>query len=150
MERVISAFMESGLPGALCVALSLVVYFLWSEGKAERNNNTTLRVAQEKLHLDFQKEWEKQYRELELARVADLRSAHQARVADAELVHDKMLEVVKQCTTVLSTTAASLDTHKDATIEHRDAQKEAAEELRKLSTLLVSLHEEVRSRKVRT
>jgi hypothetical protein len=147
MDRVINFVLtEAGLPGALCVLLAAVIWFLWNDSKAERNNHHTARIALEKAHLEVRKEWEVQYRTLEAQRVADLRAAHQSRVADADVVHEKMLEVVKQCTAVLSSTSASLDTHRDATLEHRDAQKEAAEELRKLSTLLVSLNEEIKAR----
>lgn len=135
MEDALDAFAASGLPGAAAVVLSFVVFFLWREGKEERAAH----------HRDH-KEWETKKDELETKRLHDLKEAHQHRIADSELVHIKMLDVVKQCTTVLETTAAALDGHKDAATEHRDSQREAAEELRKLSVLLHAMHEDVKTR----
>lgn len=135
MEDALNTLAASGPLGAACVILAFVVWYLWREGKEERA-----------AHARERKELEDKIRELEGKRLHDIREAMQQRIADAEVIHRQMLEVVKQCTTVMETTSASLEGHRDATLEHRDAQKEAAEELRKLSTLLTTLNDELKHR----
>ena len=122
------------------------MFFLWRENKEERAAcKRELTTAAETLEKK-QKEWTEKRDELEVKRLHDLKEVMQQRIADQETVHNKMLDVVKQCTTVMESTAASLDGHKDAAIEQRDSQREAAEELRKLQTLLNSLYDELRRR----
>lgn len=135
MERVTEVFLSAGLPGAACVVLGFVVYYLWAERKSHEEDRKKER-----------NELTQQIRDAEARRLEDIKSLYQMRMGDAETIHKQMLEVVKQCTTVMETTASSLDGHRDASIEHREAQKEAAEELRKLSMLLMHLAEEIRVR----
>lgn len=135
MDDVLRVFLQSGLPGAALVVLGFVVYRLWDENRKDRT-----------AHLAEIEKKDKALREVEIQRLADTKELYAQRVADADAIHRQMLEVVKQCTTVMETTSSSLDGHRDATIEHRDAAKEAAEELRKLSTLLLTLNEEIRNR----
>lgn len=146
MEEALRAFTSSGLPGAACVVLAFVIYFLWQETKNERIS-----------HARERKEWETKKDELETKRLTDLKEVMQHRIADQETTHkkmlsdqetthNKMLDVVKQCTSVMEATAASLDGHKDAALEHRDSSREASEELRKLSTLLNSLYDDLKTR----
>ena len=135
MEEAFDAFAASGLPGAAAVILAFIIAYLWREAREDRS-----------AHARERKELEEKKAELEAKRLHDIKEAMQQRIADAEIIHKQMLDVVRQCTTVMETTSSSLETHKDATIEHRDAQKEAAEELRKLSTLLTSLNDEIKTR----
>lgn len=135
MDGALNTFAASGLPGAACVVLAFVVWWLWREGKEERA-----------AHGRERKEHEEKLRDLETQRLHDVKEAAQQRIADQETVHKQMLEVVKQCTTVMETTTAAVTGHTDATLEHRDAQKEAAEELRKLSMLLSALSEDLKHR----
>lgn len=146
MEAVLEAFLSTGIPGAAAVALAYVVYHLWDDGKKERAKFATDKADLEKAHKDEVKVLLTIIRELEVKRLEDTRMLHQTHMQDKDAIHKQMLDVVKQCTTVLESTSSSLEGHKGATIEHRDAQREAAEELRKLSTLLVTLNEEIKAR----
>jgi predicted DNA-binding protein (UPF0251 family) len=128
------------------VILAFVVFFLWKDGKNERAAHAREREEKDKTHKEELERIQASYRELGNLRLSDLREMSQARLGDSEALHKQMLEVVKQCTSVMESTAASLDAHKDVTVEHRDASKQAAEELRKLSTLLHNLSEEIKLR----
>lgn len=137
---------HGGLFGVVCVVLAFVCVFLFQQGRADRE-----RDAKEKKTLEEQARAEREalltlIRAVETQRLQDVKVLFQERLGDADTIHKQMLEVVKQCTTVMETTASSLDGHRDATIEHREASKEAAEELRKLSALLTTLDKEVRDR----
>lgn len=146
MEGVLQAFLSTGIPGAAAVALAYVVYHLWDEGKKERAKFITDKGELEKAYKEEIKVLLGAIRNLEERRLDDTRALYREREVFADAIHKQMLDVVKQCTTVLESTASSLEGHKGATLEHRDAQKEAAEELRKLSTLLVTLNEEIKTR----
>lgn len=149
MELLINALTtiaSSGLPGAACIVLSFVVFFLWRDGKNERASHKAEMVAAQNAHKAEIEKHRTQISELDGYRIADWKEMSAARLGDAQTLHKQMLEVVKQCTSVMESTAASLDAHKEVTVEHRDAQKQAAEELRKLSTLLHGLSEEIRHR----
>lgn len=135
MSEVLGIFLQSGLPGAALVVLGFVIYHLWKSNNQDRVQHS-LELAKR----------DKDVRDVEALRIADAKEMYVQRIADANAIHQQMLEVVKQCTTVMETTSSSLDGHRDATIEHREAQKEAAEELRKLSLLLTNLSEEIRTR----
>ncbi len=139
MNEILEIFLQTGVPGASVAAMAFVVYRLWSEGNTERARHLADRMEAAHAH-------RKELDELGKVHIADVKSLYAMRIVDAEAIHKQMLDVVKQCTIVLETTASSLEGHKDATLEHRDAQKEAAEELRKLSTLLVALNDEVKTR----
>ena len=146
MEPVLQAFLSTGIPGAAAVALAYVVYALWDDAKKERVKTAIDKGEVEK---EFKKERDAllaHVREVESRRLEDTKALYQMRVADSDIIHKQMLDVVKQCTTVLESTASSLEGHRGVTIEHRDAQKEASEELRKLATLLVTLNEEIKMR----
>ncbi len=135
---ILRVVLQSGLPGASAAALAYVVYRLWMENKDDRDKYAA------KL-----KERDAEVAGIQQQRLVDTKELFMLRFADAESIHRQMLDVVKQCTTVMETTSSSLNGHREATIEHREAQKEAAEELRKLSTLLMSLNEELRSGRLR-
>jgi len=128
-------FLGSGLPGAAAALLATVVFFLWRETKAERAE-----------HLRDKLDLYSQMRDLEAKRLHDLKEAHQQRMADSEALNKQMLDVVKQCTSVMESTANTLESHSTMTSEHREAARESAEELRKLQTLLITLNEEIRAR----
>lgn len=135
---ILRVFLQSGLPGASVAALGYVVYRLWMENKDDRDR-----------HAAKIKERDAEMADIQRQRLVDTKELFMLRFADAESIHRQMLDVVKQCTTVMETTSSSLNGHREATIEHREAQKEAAEELRKLSTLLMSLNEELRNSRLR-
>lgn len=132
-------YLNAGVLGATVIIFAVVIVVLWRHFITERNKNLE-EFAKER------KELLTHLRELEQKRLDDLRGAHNARMADSDAIREKMFGVVKQCTTVLESTAAALNIHKDVATEHREAQREAAEELRKLSALLVSMSEEFRMR----
>lgn len=139
MNEILEIFLQTGVPGASAVVMAFVVYRLWGEGNTERARHLADRTEAAHAH-------RKEVDEISKERLNDIKSLYAMRMGDAETIHKQMLDVVKQCTIVLETTASSLEGHKDATLEHRDAQKEAAEELRKLSTLLISLNDEIKIR----
>lgn len=134
-----TTYLNAGVLGATVIVFAAVIVILWRHFIAERN----------KMLEDFgkeRKELQTQLRDTEQKRLDDLRGAHNARMADSDAIREKMFEVVKQCTTVMESTASALHVHKDVATEHREAQREAAEELRKLGGLMVSLSEEFRMR----
>lgn len=137
---------HGGLFGVVCIVLAAVCVYLFQQWRADLKEH-----AKEKRALEEQTRTEREAlltlaRAVETQRLQEVKTLFQERLGDANTIHKQMLEVVKQCTTVLETTASSLDGHRDATIEHRDASKEAAEELRKLSVLLTALDKEIRDR----
>lgn len=133
------SLLNAGVLGAIVIIFAAVIIVLWKHFIDDRRTN-------EKTHKAERDELLKQIREIETKRLTDLSGAHQARVSDSDAIQKQMFDVVKQCTTVMESTASALYVHKDAASEHREAQKEAAEELRKLSSLLTSLSEEIRAR----
>lgn len=148
-EPVSTAFgtiLQTGLLGAAVVILSSVIVFLFRELKAERDRHKADLEKIEKANKEERDGLNRQLRDIEGSRLGDLRDLYGARMQDSDTIHKQMLDVVRHCTTVMETTAASLDGHKDATVEHRDAQKEAAEELRKLAALLVTMNDELKIR----
>ncbi len=150
MEEPVSAafgtVLQTGLLGAAIIILSAVIVFLFRELKAEQSRHKTELEKIEEARKKEREDLHAQLRAIETSRLGDLRDLYGARMQDSDVIHKQMLDVVRQCTTVMETTAASLDGHKDATVEHRDAQKQAAEELRKLAALLVTMNEELKLR----
>lgn len=146
LSNALQTLLGAGIPGAAVVILSFVVFYLWREGKNERAAHKREREEMIKAHKEEIEKHQVINRELHAARLADIRENTAARLTDNESLHKQMLEVVKQGTTVMESTAAALDAHKDVTVEHRDAAKQAAEELRKLSTLVHNFSEEIKLR----
>jgi len=163
-EPVAGAFgtiANAGVLGAVVVIFAAVIVYLWRHFVDERKTMEAAhrkeREEQEKtckaereaaaaLHRAERDDLNRQIREITEKHRSDLNAVHDARIADAEMIHKQLFEVAKQCTAVMESTASALHVHKDVAGEHRDAQREAAEELRKLSSLLNSLSEEIRMR----
>jgi hypothetical protein len=137
---------HGGLFGVVCVVLAFVCAFLFQHWRADLKEHAKEKKAIEEQARAERDSLQTLIRAVETQRLQEVKILFQERLGDADTIHKQMLEVVKQCTTVMETTASSLDGHRDATIEHRDASKEAAEELRKLSALLTTLDKEVRDR----
>lgn len=146
LTNALQALLGAGIPGAAVVILSFVVFYLWRDGKNERAAHKREREEMIKAHKEEVEKLQHSYRELGNLRLNDIREMNQARLQDSESLHKQMLDVVKQGTTVMESTASALDAHKDVTVEHRDAAKQAAEELRKLSTLVHNFSEEIKLR----
>jgi FlaG/FlaF family flagellin (archaellin) len=154
MDTPVSGALENllnaGVLGAIVVIFAAVIYALWRHSIDERktllSQQQSERDALTAQHRGERDELLRHLRETEAKNRQDLQAAHQARVADSEALYKQMFDVVKQCTSVMEMTASALHAHKDVATEQRDAQKEAAEELRKLSSLLMSLSEEIRVR----
>jgi mannitol-specific phosphotransferase system IIBC component len=134
-----NTILNAGVLGAVVIIFAAVIVVLWRHFIAERE-------ALLAVHRSERDDLLRQLRETEAKHRQDLHGAHQSRVSDAESIQRQMFEVVRQCTAVMESTAAALNVHKDVATEHREAQKEAAEELRRLSSLLASLSEEIRAR----
>lgn len=149
MDAVQSLLIEhGGLLGAVCIVLAFVVVRLWNDQRSERAENEKEKKRLEGEHKQERTSLLALIREAEQQRLADNKVLHEQRLAADEVTYVRMLEVVKQCTSVLETTSSALDGHRDATLEHRDAQKEAAEELRKLTGMLSAMHEGLKNRKL--
>lgn len=149
-EDLTQTFLQAGIPGAVAVALAVVVVYLWRELKAERiaykKDLEERDTAHKKEVSDHKKEVAaliEQVRQMELRRFDDLRVMYTQRDADKDAIHQRMLEVVRSVQDVMNTTASFLESNRGATIESREASREAAEELRKLSMLVVTLRDEV-------
>ncbi len=150
VDGAFETYLNAGVLGATVIIFAVVIVFLW-RFFTDRIEKMAKEHADERKKLidDFTKErgdLNSQLRELEQKRLDDLRGAHTAHSAASDALREKMFDVVKQCTSVMESTAAALSFHKDVAAEHRDAQREAAEELRKLGALLAALSEEIRAR----
>lgn len=142
-EELTRTFLQAGIPGAVAVALAVVVIYLWRELKAERvaykKELEELNTASKKDHTNLIE----QIRQQELRRFDDLRLMYTARDADKDAIHQRMLEVVRSVQDVMNNTATYLESNRGATAEARDSSRESAEELRKLSTLVTTLRDEL-------
>lgn len=149
-DGALSQYLNTGVTGATAILAFLVIIFLWRHFTAVIDHLQKEHAAERKKLLDDfareRTELNAQQRELDQKRLDDLRGAYVSASTANDALREKMFDVVKQCTSVMESTAAALNFHKDVAAEHRDAQREAAEELRKLGALLASLSEEIRAR----
>ena len=92
---------QSGLMGTMLVIFSVVIIYLWRESKAER-----------------------------LFFLEQVKGVQQARIDDQKATQAQLLDLVKQCTTALTSVSATLEQQREATIELRGALRDLGEELR--------------------
>jgi len=95
--------LQAGLLGTFVLIFGVVIVWLYREGRTERTA-MMLQIS------DLQKE----------------------RVKDAQFHRDQLVEVIRQCTTALTSVTTTLEGQKDAMMELRDAFREVAGEMREM------------------
>jgi hypothetical protein len=104
-ETVVSGaadrLIQSGLMGTMLVIFSIVIIYLWRESKAER-----------------------------VWFLEQVRLVQQQRIDDQKATQTQLLDLVRQCTTALTSVTTTLEQQREATIELRGALKDLGEELR--------------------
>lgn len=149
----------SGPIGAVCILLVVAVVYLWFDSKAtlrthaealkaERAENKELSIklanadsakalalveANDRYSRAMQDATNSAAAKLEQAKEAHFRALHElhtARVADANVSKQEMVEVARSCTSALTANSAALETQSQALAELREGIRDLAEESR--------------------
>jgi hypothetical protein len=106
-ETVVTEALQYGIVGLIAVVFAFVIVQQWREGRGDRR-----------------------------ACADEVKALQEARIADAKAIQAQMLDIIKQCTSALSTVSANLDVQREATLELKDTLKEFGERLERFGERL--------------